>query len=100
MALVLPAQASTLTLSYSGVFGPNATLGGVAFGVDTPFSFAATFDGTADIFPGVEGLGAFDTEVTVRIGSATYTSDPAADLIVFLEDPSFPLAAYAVGVVS
>ena len=40
------AGAASLSLGYSGVFSADSTLGGVAFGADTPFTFQATFDST------------------------------------------------------
>lgn len=82
------ADAAPLTLSYSGVFGPTSTLGGVPFGVDTPFTFDATFDSTTDTDP-TDGLGVFDAVVTLHVGADTYTGDPAADVNVILADPAY-----------
>ena len=38
------AEAGLLALEATGAFGPTSTLGGTAFGADTPYSFRAVFD--------------------------------------------------------
>jgi hypothetical protein len=83
-----PAIATPLVFTYSGVFSPTTTLNGVEFGVNTPFSFEASFDSGGDIYAAAEGAGIFDAVVSFQIGGATYTSDPAGDVNVFLQDPS------------
>jgi hypothetical protein len=81
------AHASPLILNYSGVFGPTSTLGGNAFGADTPFTFQATFDSTPDqTFVG-GAVAVFDALVTFDIaGFGIFTSDPTADVNVLLQD--------------
>jgi hypothetical protein len=85
MALVLPAAPATadsLTLHYSGIFGPTSSLGGVPFGAPTPFTFQATFDSTTDTEPS-DGFGAFDAAVTFSIsGFGTFTSDDVDVLLI------------------
>ena len=83
------ATAAPLVLHYSGVFSADSTLGGTAFGVDTPFSFDAAFDSTTDLNAAIDGLGVFDAVVTFEIGGATYTSDPAGNVNVVLGDDSY-----------
>jgi PEP-CTERM motif len=90
------ARAELLVLSYSGSFDSATTLGGVALGAPTPFTFQATFDSTTDIRP-PDGQGIFDTVVTFDItGFGTFTSDPAGDVSVFLTDPT-STGSYGVG---
>ena len=45
------AEAGLLALDASGAFGPASTLGGIAFGADTPYSFRAVFDPAEDRNP-------------------------------------------------
>ena len=58
LGLATTTPAAILTLHETGVFGPTTTLNGVAFGVDTPFDFHATFDSTTDLYA-VGGAGLF-----------------------------------------
>jgi hypothetical protein len=88
------ANAAPLTLGWSGVFGAATTIGGNALGADTPFSFEATFDPTADLLPGVDNLGVFDAHITFTIGGTTYTVDPSGDVAVSL---SYPLYGTGLG---
>ena len=94
------AGAASLSLGYSGVFSADSTLGGVAFGADTPFTFQATFDSTTDTDPG-DGIGLFDAVVTFSIqGFGSFTTDPAGDVNVVLADITSGLPAYAAGLVT
>ena len=43
------AEAGYMAEEFSASFGPTSTLGGVAFGTDTAFTFHATFDPTAPL---------------------------------------------------
>jgi PEP-CTERM motif len=89
------ADAGSLTLNFSGEFGPTTTLDGTALGSDTPFTFAATFDSTAGIFFAT-GAYIFPTVVTFDIsGHGIYTSVPGSDVYVGLEDPSSGSRGYA-----
>ena len=82
------AEAGTLTLNFSGEFGPTTTLGGTALGADTAFSFQATFDTTTGIAKGT-GIEIFPTVVTFDItGIGTFTSVPGTDVYVGLADPT------------
>jgi hypothetical protein len=95
------AQAGTLTENFSGSFGPTTTLGGVALGTDTAFTFHAAFDTTTGISFG-QGIELFPvTSFTIDIaGQGTFTGIPNADLNVALIDPTFGAFgnAYAVGI--
>ena len=91
--------AALLTLNYSGTFGSTTTLGGLPFELNTPFSFAATFDPAApipDSTPGAAGF--FATSFTILINSTTYTATTPSALTVFLADPRYLAPSYyAVG---
>jgi hypothetical protein len=81
------ADATPLTLNYSGAFAGNSTVGGLLIPDGTPFSFEAVFDSTTDALSD-PGVGSFDAVVTFHIGASTYTSDPAGDVSVQLTDPT------------
>jgi hypothetical protein len=81
------ASAGMLTLNYSGTFSADTTLGGTPLGADTPFTFAATFDSTADQDPTV-GHGLYPASVIFDItGFGTFASAPGAGEQVELGDP-------------
>src|SRR5689334_2721180 len=81
------ASASSLTLSFSGEFGPTTTIGGTALGANTPFSLTAVFDTTTGI-PFRTGAELFPTIATFNVsGFGTYTSVSGDDLYVGLADP-------------
>lgn len=88
------ASAVFLSLEFGGTFDSMSSLGGTAFGVDTPFSFSAPFDSTADL-DGNPGSGFFETVLTFEINGAIFTSDPASDIKVVLGSGS----AFSVGLV-
>ncbi len=82
------ASAALLKLEYSGTFSSSSTLGGVAFGADTPFTYSAVFDSLTDTV-GANGQGVFDAVVTFDIpGIGTFVSDLTGDVNVALFDPS------------
>jgi hypothetical protein len=96
------ANALTMHLYYTGSFGPTTTLGGNAFGVDTPFSIDATFDSAVNIGPAPPGygVGLYSATAIFSInGQPDYQSAPGADLNVVLVSPS-PVNApfYAAGI--
>lgn len=76
-----------LALDGTGSFGPTSTLGGVAFGADTPYAYHAVFDATTDFFPAT-GFGLFPiAEFTIVIsGHGTFTGIPNVDLNALLFD--------------
>jgi hypothetical protein len=81
------ATAGSLTLNYSGSFSADTTLGGTPLGAETPFTFAATFDSTADQDPTL-GHGLFPATVVFDItGFGTFTTAPGAGEQVELGDP-------------
>jgi hypothetical protein len=87
------AEAAPLVLNYSGTFGPTTTLDGVAFGVDTPFTFSAAFDSTTDSSPD-PNYGVFAAIVTFQIeGHGTFTSLPSPDVNVYLYSGAVGFAA-------
>ena len=88
------ADATPLTLNYSGVFAGSSTVGGSLILNGTPFSFEAVFDSTTDALLD-PGVGSFDAVVTFHIGAATYTSDPAGDVSVQLTDPTGNLQGFS-----
>ena len=88
------ADATPLTLNYSGAFAGNSTVGGLLIPDGTPFSFEAVFDSTTDALPD-PGVGSFDAVVTFHIGAATYTSDPAGAVSVQLTDPTGNLQGFS-----
>jgi hypothetical protein len=95
-----PARAEILTLHHSGTFAPGSALGGVPFAANTPFTFHAVFDSTADSDP-FNGYAIFDTVVTFEIpGYGTFTSDPAGNVNINLRDASLPSGFYAAGLVA
>lgn len=82
------ADAGLLVATYSGTFSADTTLGGTPLGADTPFTFAATFDPTADQDP-AEGHGLFLATVVFDItGFGKFTSAPGAGEQVELADAS------------
>jgi hypothetical protein len=73
-----------MILNYSGTFGPNTTLGGVALDADTPFTFTAVFDATTNVDPDPR-YGIFPAVVTFEIaGHGTFRSLPSPDVNVYL----------------
>jgi len=71
-------------LDFEGVFGPTSSLGGTAFGVDTPFKFSAEFDSTADL-DATPGMSLFETTIAFEIdGLGTFNSDAASGINVGL----------------
>ena len=82
------AEASSLTLNMSGIFGPLTTLDGTALGAQPTFTLAAVFDSTSGIpFENYTGIELFPTVVTFSItGFGTYTSVPGSDVYVGLAD--------------
>lgn len=95
------AEAGLLALEVTGSFGPTSTLGGVPFGVDTPYKFRAVFDSKDDVNP-TPGAGYFrPTHFTITIARhGTFAGIPNADLNVVVLDPSYHLGAYAAGLVT
>ena len=88
------ADATPLTLNYSGVFAGDSTVGGSPIPNGTPLSFEAVFDSTTDASSD-PGVGVFEAIVTFHIGAATYTSDPAGDVSVQLTDPTGNLQGFS-----
>ncbi|MDD5349059.1 MAG: PEP-CTERM sorting domain-containing protein [Chthoniobacteraceae bacterium] len=80
-------MAADLSLTYSGNFGPTSSLAGVAFGVDTAYTFTAVFDPSIDQMASQPGVGMFSiSHFTIDIqGHGTYTGDSAAPLCVLIE---------------
>ena len=92
-----------LILRYSGYFGPNTTLGGVALGAEeTPFVIVATFDSAQNLSPVPPGYGVGIYAATAAInidGVGTYQSAPGTDLAVWLVNPTADFyPSYAVGI--
>ncbi len=91
-ALALTATATHasvfLTEHISGNFNASSSLGGVAFGSDTPFTLSATFDASAGV-PQATGIALFpSTGFTLDLpGIGTFTGSPS-DVYVFLADSS------------
>ncbi len=82
------ADASSLTLSFSGEFTSTTTVGGTALGANTPFTYTAVFDSTTGIPIGT-GVEEFLTVATFNIsGVGTFTSAAGDDLYVGLADPT------------
>jgi len=97
------AKAGLLALDATGAFGPTSTLGGTAFGVDTPYSFRAVFDPAKDRNPTPgDGAGYFNaTQFTITIeGHGTFAAIPNNDLNVALLDPTYHLGINAAGLVT
>ena len=93
------AAAIPMTLNYSGTFGTTTTLGGTAFGANTPFSFAATFDPDAPLGGLPTGWQQFTaTSFTILINSTTYTATTPSALNVLLVDTTSP-SGYLAGLV-
>jgi hypothetical protein len=97
------AEAGLLTLEATGAFGPTSTLGGTAFGADTPYSFRAVFDPAMDRNPTPgDGAGYFRaTQFTITIGGyGTFEGIPNDDLNVALLDPTYHLGINAAGLLT
>ena len=93
------AAAIPMTLNYSGTFGTTTTLGGTAFGANTPFSFAATFNSAAPLGGLPNGWQKFSaTSFTILINSTTYTATTPSALNVLLVDTTSP-SGYLAGLV-
>jgi hypothetical protein len=96
-------EAGLLGLEATGAFGPTSTLGGTAFGADTPYSFGAVFDPTTDRNPTPgDGAGYFRaTQFTITIqGYGTFVDIPNTDLNVALVNPTYHLGINAAGLVT
>jgi hypothetical protein len=96
------ADAALLGLEATGAFGPISTLGGTAFGADTPYSFNAIFDPAKDRNPTPgDGAGYFRaTQFTITIrGYGTFVGIPNNDLNVALVNPTYHLGINAAGLV-
>jgi hypothetical protein len=97
------AEAGLLGLDATGAFGPTSTLGGIAFGADTPYSFGAVFDPTKDRSPTPgDGAGYFRaTQFTITVqGYGTFVGIPNNDLNVALVDRTYHLGINAAGLVT
>ena len=88
-ALMSSAHAAMVTLNYSGSFDPTSTLGGTAFGADTPFTIHATFDSTQDVYP-VVGVGIFNIQsLSVQLPSGSYTAQPGGNMVQLMDLTGF-----------
>jgi hypothetical protein len=96
-----PTEAGMLIETVTGSFGPTTTLGGVALGADTPFSFQAEFDTSTgssyDNLAGVVYSPIINLTIEIAgVGSFTGILSPGVD--VFLLDPSYTLnGSYGAG---
>ena len=97
LGLAAGASASMVTLNYSGSFSPDSSLGGTAFGVDTPFIIHATFDSTTDVIP-ASGHGIFPlTSLSIHLPSGTYAAASAFGWDAYVGDPRV-FSGYAGGI--
>jgi len=89
LGLATAASASMVTLNYSGSFDPTSTLGGTAFGADTPFTFHATFDSAQDTYANV-GVGIFNIQsLSVQLPSGSYTAEPGGNIVQLMDLTGF-----------
>lgn len=98
-----PAEATLLALEATGSFGPTSTLGGTAFGADTPYSFRAVFDSAEDRNPNPgDGAGYFRvTQFTITIERhGSFEGIANDDLNVALLDPTYHLGIQAAGLLT
>lgn len=96
-------EATLLALEATGSFGPTSTLGGAAFGADTPYSFRAIFDSAEDRNPNPgDGAGYFRvTQFTITIDQhGSFEGIANDDLNVALLDPTYHLGIHAAGLLT
>ena len=88
---------ASISLHYTGSFGPTTTLNGVALGAETAFTIVATFDPATNLapLPPGSGIGVYAATVSFTIeGHGTYQSAPGADLTVWLLNPTEGFAPF------
>ena len=103
LGLATSAPATLLSLNISGAFDPTSTLGGTAFGKETPFTMRAEFDPCANHLPSGSREGEYSLtalHITIQ-GFPTYAATPSAltGLVAMFAAPCFKAPGiYYVGV--